>query len=170
MRIRPETINDFREIHTVNSAAFGRAGEGDLVDDLRAATSPTVSLVAEADGRIVGHIFFAPVTLTENASGAGVKIMGLAPMAVLPAHQRKGIGGRLIEAGLDRCRELGFDAVVVLGHPTYYPRFGFERASRFSIRCQYDVPDEAYMAIELRPGSLRGAAGKIEYHAAFNKL
>jgi putative acetyltransferase len=93
--------------------------------------------------------------------------MGLAPMAVLPAHQRRGVGSSLVRAGLDVCRHRGVDAVVVLGHAAFYPRFGFQPASRFGIRSEYDVPDDVFMAIELRPGALAGPAGLVRYHAAF---
>ena len=96
--------------------------------------------------------------------------MGLAPMAVLPARQRGGIGSALVRAGLDACRQLGCTAVVVLGHPAYYPRFGFQPASRFALGCEYDVPDEAFMALEVEPGSLVGKAGTIRYHRAFAEV
>jgi putative acetyltransferase len=96
--------------------------------------------------------------------------MGLAPMAVLPARQRQGIGSALVRDGLGRCRELGYEAVVVLGHPGYYPRFGFVPASRFGIGCEYDVPAEVFMALELVPGALRGKPGTIRYHPAFAEL
>jgi putative acetyltransferase len=93
--------------------------------------------------------------------------MGLAPMAVLPAEQRRGVGSALVQAGLDRCRQLPCGAVVVLGHPAYYPRFGFSPASRFGVTCEYDVPDEVFMAMELEPGFLRDKPGTIRYHPAF---
>ena len=93
--------------------------------------------------------------------------MGLAPMAVAPKHQRKGIGSALVRAGLDQCAQLGFGAVVVLGHPAYYPRFGFLSSTRYGIGCEYDVPEEVFMAVELQDGFLRGASGKVKYHAAF---
>ena len=93
--------------------------------------------------------------------------MGLAPMAVAPLHQRRGIGSALVRAGVDEARQLGVDVVAVLGHPTYYPRFGFSPASRFSITCEYDVPDEAFMVRELRPGALAGKKGVVMYHAVF---
>jgi putative acetyltransferase len=91
-------------------------------------------------------------------------------MAVVPAQQRTGLGSALVRAGLEQCRKLGFGAVVVLGHPDYYPRFGFSPAARFGIGCEYEAPQEAFMAIELQPGYLKGASGKVEYHAAFDEV
>ena len=93
--------------------------------------------------------------------------MGLAPMAVSPAVQRKGIGSALVRAGLEECSRLGSCAVVVVGHAEYYPRFGFVPASRFGFVSEYDVPDEIFMAIELTQGALRGKGGTISYHPAF---
>ena len=96
--------------------------------------------------------------------------MGLAPMAVLPEHQNKGIGSALVRAGLEQCRNLGFAAVIVLGHPEFYPRFGFKPACRFNIDSQYGVPQEVFMVIELEPSALSGVTGRAEYHEAFNSL
>ena len=96
--------------------------------------------------------------------------MGLAPMAVLPDFQRSGVGAKLIETGLQRCYGLGYKAVVVLGHPSYYPRFGFLPAAQFGIDCEYDVPEGVFMAIELCPGALADKSGTVKYHAAFGKF
>ncbi len=164
MLIRAEEQSDRADVHALNVSAFATPAEADLVDALRAEAKPVVSLVAEQDGAVVGHILFSPVTLS---GGAGLKIMGLAPMAVAPSRQRRGIGCALVRAGLERCRALGVGAVVVLGHPGYYPRFGFSPSSRFGIDSEYDVPAEAFMVCELEPGFLREAAGTIRYHAAF---
>jgi putative acetyltransferase len=167
MRIRSELEQDHAAIRAVNAAAFGTSAEADLVDALRAGASPIVSLVAEAGGAVVGHILFSPVTLPGHP---GLRIMGLAPMAVLPEFQRGGIGSALVRAGLEACGRLGFGAVVVLGRPGYYPRFGFVPSARFHIGCEYDVPEEVFMAVELVPGYLEGASGKVGYHAAFGSL
>ena len=167
MDIRTERSGDAAAIDDVNRAAFETASEATLVRALRERAQPLVSMVAgERDG-IIGHIMFSPVTLS---SDPGLKIMGLAPMAVLPARQRQGIGSALVRAGLDECRRLGFAAVVLVGHADYYPRFGFVPASRFRLGCEYDVPDEVFMAIELEAGALRGKAGIIRYHAAFAEV
>jgi putative acetyltransferase len=167
VNIRPERPADAAAIDAVNRAAFGQPAEATLVADLRDQASPLVSLVAEEGREVVGHVLFSPVTLTNHAD---VKIMGLAPMAVLPAMQRRGIGSTLARAGLDACTRLGCDAVVVLGHAQYYPRFGFQPASAFGVRCEYDVPDEVFMALELAPGRLAGKSGTIRYHPAFARL
>lgn len=165
VRIRPEAPADVAAVRHVNAAAFPTPAEARLVDVLRDSASDTISLVAEVDGNyIVGHIFFSPVTIDGLPR---LKLAGLAPMAVLPGYQRRGIGSALVTAGLDRCRDAGFDGVVVLGHPEFYPRFGFASASRFKIRCEYDAPDEVFMIVELQAGALNGVSGIVRYHAAF---
>ncbi len=132
--IRSEEKKDWAAIHALNSAAFRSPAEADLVDALRRQAHPAISLLAEDSQTVVGHIMFSPVVLPGYPE---LRIMGLAPMAVLPQHQRRGIGSALVRAGLAECRKLGFGAVVVLGHPDYYPRFGFSPASRFGISCEY---------------------------------
>jgi len=165
--IRDEEQKDWAAVHDVIVSAFETPAEADLVDALREQAHPVVSLVAVEGGTIVGHIMLSPVSLSGHP---GLKIMGLAPMAVAPEYQRKGIGSALVRTGLDRCKQLGFGAVVVLGHPEYYPRFGFSPSTRFGIKCEYEVPEEVFMVIELLPGYLRGASGTIKYHAAFSNL
>ena len=146
MLIRPEREADQAAVYTVNAAAFATEAEAKLVDVLRTDAHPIVSLVAEEQGQIVGHIMFSPVSLSGDPQ---LKVMGLAPLAVIPHHQRTGIGSALVRTGLEQCKQLGAVAVVVLGHPSYYPRFGFVPSSRFDIDCQYEVPEEAFMAMEL---------------------
>lgn len=165
-RIRAETERDREAVHALNAAAFGQATEALLVDMLRAQAAPVISLVAQDGDTVVGHIMFTPVSL----AGHGGLIMGLAPMAVEPSRQRAGIGSALVRAGLERCKELGAAAAVVLGHPAFYPKFGFLPAARFGLACEYDVPPEAFMALELRAGALRGASGTVRYHAAFAEV
>lgn len=167
IRIRAEARDDRSAVHAVNAAAFGGGAEAGLVDVLREQAYPIVSLVAELGGEVVGHILFSPVTLGGRPD---LKIMGLAPMAVTPAHQRSGIGSALVEAGLERCSELDFGAVVVLGHRDYYPRFGFISAARFGLCSEYDAPDDTFMTLELRPDYLRGVTGIVRYHPAFGDL
>ncbi|HEY9404017.1 MAG TPA: N-acetyltransferase [Pyrinomonadaceae bacterium] len=165
--VRAETPEDVVAVHQVNEAAFGRVEEAALVDALRAAARPYISLVAEVGGRVVGHIFFSPVTLeTEERPHT---LLGLAPMSVLPEYQNQGIGSRLVREGLSECRRAGCDAVVVLGHPEYYPRFGFVPASRNGLSCEYPVPDEAFMVAELTPGGL-SAQGRVKYRPEFGEV
>ncbi len=159
-----ERPDDIDAIHQLHCAAFGTGAEASLVNALREQARPLISLVAEDGDVILGHILFSPVTLLSRPE---LRMMGLAPMAVDPAHQQKGIGSALVRAGLETCRELGFEAVVVLGHAQYYPKFGFGPASRFGLTSEYEVPDEAFMAVELQPGALRGSRGTIRYHPAF---
>jgi putative acetyltransferase len=162
LAIRDETPADVAAIHDVEGRAFDRAGEADLVDRLRADGALAVSLVAELDGRVVGHVAFSPVAI----DGARA-VVGLGPVAVVPPLQTCAIGARLIEEGLARARERGARAAVVLGHPDYYPRFGFVRSTHFGIRYP-NVPAEAFMAAEVAPGALEDARGVVRYHPAFD--
>lgn len=164
MLIRLESAADPTAIRTLNEAAFETSAEADLVDALRRDARPFISLVALDGEALVGQIAFSPARLD---SDPGLHIAGLGPMAVLPARQRGGIGGALVEAGLAQCRAAGIKAVIVLGHADYYPRFGFAPASRFGLDCEYDVPDEVFMALELEAGALAGRGGRIRYHPAF---
>lgn len=166
--VRPERPGDEAVVREVLLRAFEGPAEAGLVDRLRAAGATTVSLVAELDGMIVGHILFSPVEIQGEQSNVGG--VGLAPMAVLPDHHRSGIGSELVRAGLARCRELGEVRVVVLGHADYYPRFGFVPASTFGIGSDYDVPDEVFMAQELEPGALDGVQGTAHYRPEFGEL
>ncbi|MCL4368017.1 MAG: N-acetyltransferase [Actinobacteria bacterium] len=165
--IRVEQQEDRAAVHAVNASAFDTLAEADLVDVLRDRAQPVISLVAEEDGSIVGYIMFSPVALPGHPE---LRFMGLAPLAVVPERQRQGIGSALVRAGLKRCRELGHGAVAVLGHSAYYPRFGFSPSARFGIGCEYDVPEGAFMLVELQPGYLDGVSGTVMYHAAFNNV
>lgn len=167
MLIRAEEERDWAAVYALNAAAFETTAEADLVDTLRRESKPIISLVADDAGEIVGHIMFSPVALTGHPD---LSIMGLAPMAVAAPRRRGGIGTLLVRTGLDRCMQIGAGAVVVLGHPAYYPRFGFVPSVNFAMRCEYDVPAEAFMVVELRSGYLRGATGTIKYLAAFNNV
>jgi len=164
MIIRAEKEDDRDAVHAVNEAAFDTPSEADLADALRKQADPLVSLVADDSGQIVGHLILSPMSLSGDPDLA---VMGLGPMAVSPEHQRKGIGSELVEAGLERCRQMHVAAVIVLGHPEYYPRFGFSPAARFGIKSEYDVPDEVFMAMELTPDALTGKSGTAKYHPAF---
>ena len=118
------------------------------------------------DDRVVGHLFFTPVTIeSPDHTWPG---LGLAPLAVLPEYQRRGIGSALMDAGLEECRRLGYERVIVLGHPDYYPRFGFERASRYGVHFEFEAPDEACMISALQPGALDGVGGVAKYQPEWN--
>jgi len=165
MHVRPETDADRAAIRAVNEAAFESSAEADIVDSLRAHQGDeVVSLVAERDGDIAGHILFSRVAIVGHE---GLKLMSLGPLAVLPGHQRNGVGSELVRDGLIRCRESGAQAVVVVGHPQFYPRFGFVPAHRYAILCEFDVPDDVFMLVELTPQALSGVSGVVVYDAAF---
>ena len=163
--VRAERPGDEDAVREVNEAAFGRPEEARLVDVLRGAPT-TRSLVAVVDDRIAGNIVFSPVRA--DGSAAAIRIAGLAPMAVAPSHQRQGIGGLLIRAGLDDCRRLGYQAVVVVGHPEYYPRFGFIPADTKGLSFPGPVPLEAFMVLELEAGALAGRGGVVRYAPEFD--
>ena len=167
MQIRVERPEDVAAIRQVNEAAFDTTAEAKLVDALRDLARPVISLVADDGQMIMGHILFSPVSLSSRPD---LPIMGLGPMSVRPALQRRGVGSALVRAGLEECRRLNAVAVVVLGHAAFYPRFGFTPASRFGLASEYDVPDDVFMALELEAGALHGKAGTIRYHPAFANL
>ena len=164
--VRCEHVDHVQEqsaIRAVNEAAFGRADEADLVDSLRREGVVLLSLVAEAERQIVGHLLFSRMSI-ETASGQ-IAAAALAPIAVLPDYQRQGIGEKLIRYGLDLLRGRGEPIVIVLGHPDYYARFGFSSGMARSLESPF--PPEAFMAMELRSGALDGVRGKVKYAAAF---
>lgn len=170
--IRTETPADYDRVFEITEAAFRDLEISDhteqhLVNRLRASAAfiPQLSLVAELDGEVVGHILFTRATIV--GADRTWESLTLAPVSVAPPHQRRGIGGQLIRAGLQIARELGYGNVNLVGHPDYYPRFGFERASRYKISLPFDVPDEAFMILELRPGALDGVSGVLRYAPEF---
>ena len=164
MLIREEHPGDCAAIREVNRVAFEGDAEAQLVDALRKSGVELISLVAEEQGEIVGHILFSPVGLDGHPE---LTLFGLAPMAVLPVWQNRGVGSALVREGLERCRAQGVEAVVVLGHPAYYPRFGFKSSSEYAIASEYDVPPEVFMVLELVPGCLAQVHGTVHYHGAF---
>ncbi len=166
---RSETPGDEEGISRVNDLAFGQPNEGRLVAALRAKPEykRELSLVADTDGRIVGHILLYPIHV--RTANDHVTSLSLAPLAVIPKYQNKGIGGTLILKGLKAAKMLGFTSVFVLGHPDYYPRFGFTRASEWGIYCPFQAPDDAFMAIELEEGTLDGVRGTVIFPEEYSE-
>jgi putative acetyltransferase len=158
-----ENTDERSVVRSINEAAFGGPDEADLVDRMRTEGDALISLVAELEKRIVGHILFSRMWI-ETPSGP-LPAVALAPMAVLPECQRQGIGGRLIRYGLDSLRARGEKIVIVVGYPDYYPRFGFSSEKARSLESPFPV--EAFMALELSPGALDGIRGRVVYPAAF---
>lgn len=162
--IRTYRAADAMAVREVHLRAFdGDGEEARLVELLHAAGVAPVSLVAAAqpDGRVVGHILFSPVQVDGRGSDPPI-MLGLAPVGVLPEHQGRGIGARLIRDGLQACREVGYGAAVVLGEPGYYSRFGFEQASGKGLGNEYGV-DDHFMVAELSNGALDGVSGTVRY-------
>jgi putative acetyltransferase len=165
IEIRAEQLQDRDAVYQVSVGAFGRECEANLVDRLRSVAS-TLSLVAVDIDRVVGHIMFSPVAIDGEGESQRL-ILGLAPVAVLPGEQGKGIGSLLIRQGLAACGRMGAKAIVVLGAPEYYRRFGFQSAKEQGLRCKYDGSDEAFMVLELVQGALKSCSGIVRYRPEF---
>ena len=161
--VRFEDIGDESAVRTVNQEAFAGPVEAGIVDAVRGSPD-SISLVATMNDRTVGHILFTPVTIEPAAR---VRVAGLAPMAVLPDFQRRGVGRALVRAGLEECRRSGYAAVVVVGHPEYYPRFGFAPADTWGLEYADRVPREVFMAVELEDNALSGCAGVVRFRPEF---
>lgn len=166
MKIRYESDSDRDRVSELNSQTFPTHAEANLVDALRS-SAKCISLVAENENQIIGHILFSPMCVK---SSKDLSIMGLAPMAVLPKEQNKGIGSLLVERGLEECKASKVDAVAVLGHPNFYPKFGFQTSAKFNIKSEYKVPDEVFMIHELSTRSLSSISGIVKYHDAFKSV
>jgi len=166
MLIRDESPQDGPAVRAVNEAAFGRPAEAHLVEALVAAGAFVCSLVAQEAGEVVGHALFTAATLSSHSQLREIAALG--PIAVLPDWQNRGAGGMLVRAGLERCRAAGYDLAIVLGHPSYYPRFGFQPSAPFGIRWEHDVPEGVFMVAELVPGALAGASGVVRYRPEFD--
>lgn len=161
--LRPEAPADVDAIHHVNAAAFGQEDEANLVDALRAGAHVRLSLVAECDSQIVGHILFTEMAIVTDAQP--ILALSLAPLAVLPEFQRRGIGTALVRRGLELAREQGHRIVIVLGHEDYYPRFGFSSELARAIDSPFVGP--SWMAVELAPSALAGVSGRARYAPPF---
>jgi putative acetyltransferase len=163
--IRREQRSDHTRVGQILEAAFGRADEADLVGTLRAQARPQLSLVAERRGDVVGHVFFSPVRI-EGPSDPPASA-GLAPLAVAPEAQGRGVGSELVRAGLRECVSLGWHAVFLLGDPAYYARFGFVLAAPLGLRYENASFDRGFQVLELVPGALSGCRGWVRFHQAF---
>lgn len=164
VEIRDERPGDVAAIRHVNMRAFEQTQEADIVDLLRSNERILLSLVATLGGQVVGHIVYSPASVGA-AWGAA-----LGPMAVLPQHQRQGVGRQLVETGNRRLQQTGCPFIVVLGHADYYPRFGFKPASTYGITCEWDVPDDVFMALILNPGKMQGVSGPAKYRPEFSTV
>jgi putative acetyltransferase len=164
VKIRPEQPDDLSAVRGVHQAAFPSAAEADLVDRLRASGKAAVSLVAEDEEQVVGHILFSPVAFDPAID---VVAYSLAPMAVRPGHEKHAVGRRLVQNGLAECHAKGACLVVVLGDPGYYGRFGFERASRHGLRNEFGV-EEAFMVFMLDSGAHPPPGTMVKYAREFD--
>lgn len=164
MIIRDERPSDIALVREVNRLAFEQDQEANIVDALRSNGAARLSLVAAIDDAVVGHIFYSPAFIGD------VEGAGLGPMSVLPAHQRRGIGSQLVEAGNARLREQGCPFIVVLGHPGFYPRFGFRPARPIGVTCEWDVPDDVFMIAVLNEHQMRGRSGLARYRQEFSTI
>ena len=165
--IRKRQSADIPRIREVNTLAFGQPEEADIVDRIRERCREILELVAVRDDEIIGHILFSPATIAcreRTITGAA-----LGPMAVAPSHQRQGIGTTLVEAGVSLLREKSCPFLVVIGHPAYYPRFGFRPASQFGIQCDWDVPAAAFMMMVLAAEEMREIEGRVTFRPEFSQ-
>ncbi len=173
--IRTETPKDYTRVIELTEKAFetleiSNHNEGKLVDKLRKAPTfiSELSLVAELNGQIVGHILFTPVVIDNGQQK--FQSLVLAPVSVLPEFQKMGIGGQLIRAGHQKAKESGFQSVILLGHPEYYPRFGYKPASAWGIKTHYELPsDDVFMAVELTEGALNNVSGQVIFPPEFGE-
>lgn len=168
IKITHETVGDYEAIKKINDLAFGQEDEGRLVEKLRKKNDfiPELSSIAKINKKPVGHILFYPVYIRSKKTNH--ISLSLGPMAVLPDFQKKGIGKKLVQNGLARAKRLGFRSVIVVGHPNYYPKFGFQLASTWGIEAPFEVPDNAFMAIELEKDALKNINGTVIYPPEFN--
>ncbi len=175
INIRKETPEDYEKVIQLTKKAFENLPftEGDeykLVANLRKAPGfiSELSIVAELNGQIVGHILFTPLQIKNGLETFDSLVLG--PVSVLPEFQKMGIGGQLIRAGHQKARELGFQSVILVGHPEYYPRFGYRKASGWGIKTQIPLPsDDVFMAVELIEGALNGVSGMVIFPPEFGE-
>ena len=168
--IRRERPGDVGAIFDVNYQAFGQDGEARLVDALRndGDYDRDLSLVAVCGDRIIGHILFPPIAIVSETAETAAR--ALAPLAVHQDFQCLGVGAALVREGLEECRRLGHRIVIVVGHPGYYPKFGFVAARNFGIHAPFPCPDDVFMALPLCGGALDGISGTVRYPPAFDAV
>lgn len=167
IEIRNEKADDYDGVAGINDLAFGQPIEGEIIEKIRDACEEILSLVAQKDGDIVGHILFSPVLIGNDEKD--IKAMGLGPMAVLPEYQQQGIGTQLVNEGIKILKNLNYHLLIVLGHPDYYPRFGFEKASIYGLIPRWEgIPDEAFMVLFLDTSARKRASGVVRYRDEFD--
>ena len=171
IEVRKERATDIEAIRDVNKRAFGQDQEGNIVDALRSNGAALLSLVATLHDsaatlhdRIVGHIMYSPATIGDVTGAA------LGPMSVLPEHQRQGIGSKLVNTGNQTLKASNCAFIIVLGHPDFYPRFGFRRASTLAVKSEWDVPDEVVMLLILDESKMQGISGLVKYRHEFSSV
>jgi putative acetyltransferase len=169
MLLRTETPKDYDHVYQLNIAAFGnREDESKLIERIRLSEEfiPELSIIADNQGEIVGHILLSKAKVVQADEIYDVIV--LAPVAVHPMHQKKGIGGMLINEGVKRATRLGYGLVLLIGHPTYYPKFKFQQAAKYGLTLrQFDVPEDVFMVRELIEGELGRISGELQYPKAF---
>ena len=166
MLIRQESRTDYRKIRELTDGAFGSTEESQLIDKLRTAGVVLLSLVAEDEGEIVGHILFSRIVI--ESAGAAIPVVALAPMCVSSVHQKKGIGGALIQQGIRILRQRGEKVIFAVGHKRYFPKFGFSADLAKQFQCEYS--GDTFFTLELQPGWIAGKSGTVVYPEAFNRL
>lgn len=170
IEIMLETEDDYEQITRLHTVAFNGGNEAELVEKLRKTPlyASNLSLVAKYKNKIIGHVLFYPIKI--DSGKRKCDSLALAPISVLPDFQRRGVGSRLIKKGLEEASRLGFKSVIVLGHAEYYPRFGFETASKFGISAPFDVPSNVFFAMELVKNGLKNCSGIVEYPEEFKDV
>ncbi|MCD8486573.1 MAG: N-acetyltransferase [Desertifilum sp.] len=170
LEVQAETPDDLSAIRQVISDAFCQPQEANLVETIRHSDNfiPALSLVAKQEGRVVGYLLFSAIAIV--AETQVYRALALAPLTVQPKWQKQGIGTRLLQYGLERCQNFDYPVVIVLGHPEFYSRFGFQTASQFKIYPPFEVPDEAFRVRENQPGSLHFICGKVQYPRYFEDV
>jgi len=168
IKIREEGPEDYIVIKETNDLAFGQEQESKIIDSLRKNCDNLLSFVAVDNGKVVGHIMFSPVII--DGSENPIQGMGLGPMAVLPEYQRRGIGSVLVKEGISILKDRNCLFIILVGHPEYYHRFGFKKASLYNIKCQWEVPEEAFMILVLNESAMSGVSGTAKYRDEFNEL